>query len=167
MSQITARLNYKHTMVACYIGYLTQALVINFSPLLFVTLKSSNRLSSLTISAIKSYWFSHLASTVFCHNLRSNLCGASICARVISVSDDRCTGSTIETGLNLSHKKTGTLCSAADTKKLLCTSAEKQLIRTDPMSSIGSLLTLPSGFLLTSWSSFTERLAPVVEMSMM
>lgn len=52
MSQITARLNYKHTMVACYIGYLTQALVINFSPLLFVTFRNIYGLSLTQVSAL-------------------------------------------------------------------------------------------------------------------
>lgn len=35
MSKIST--NYKHTIYACYIGYITQAIVNNFAPLLFIT----------------------------------------------------------------------------------------------------------------------------------
>lgn len=34
---MTARLSYKHTIAACYLGYVTQAIVNNFAPLLFIT----------------------------------------------------------------------------------------------------------------------------------
>ncbi len=37
--------NYKHTVWACYLGYITQAIVINFAPLLFLTFSSSFGLS--------------------------------------------------------------------------------------------------------------------------
>ena len=33
--------NYKHTLVASYLGYITQAIVNNFAPLLFLTLQST------------------------------------------------------------------------------------------------------------------------------
>ncbi len=52
MSRLTARLNYKHTIAACYIGYLTQALVINFSPLLFVTFQDIYGLSLTQVSTL-------------------------------------------------------------------------------------------------------------------
>ena len=29
--------NYQHTIYACYLGYITQAIVNNFGPLLFLT----------------------------------------------------------------------------------------------------------------------------------
>ena len=35
------RENYNHTLNACYLGYITQAIVNNFIPLLFVTFQSS------------------------------------------------------------------------------------------------------------------------------
>ena len=31
--------NYNHTIYACYIGYITQAIVNNFAPLLFLTFR--------------------------------------------------------------------------------------------------------------------------------
>jgi len=44
------RPNFKHTMFACYIGYLTQAIIINYAPLLYVTFQSSLGLSLSQIS---------------------------------------------------------------------------------------------------------------------
>ncbi|MBR3942400.1 MAG: MFS transporter, partial [Clostridia bacterium] len=35
------KLNYNHTVYACYIGYITQALINNFVPLLFLTFKNA------------------------------------------------------------------------------------------------------------------------------
>ncbi|MBP3587701.1 MAG: MFS transporter [Clostridia bacterium] len=42
---------YEHTIVACYIGYITQAIVNNFAPLLFLTFQSSFdlRLEQITL----------------------------------------------------------------------------------------------------------------------
>jgi len=37
--------NYRHTIIACYIGYVTQAIVCNFAPLLFLTFRSTYGLS--------------------------------------------------------------------------------------------------------------------------
>jgi len=34
---MSARTSYKHTLAACYLGYITQAIVNNFAPLLFIT----------------------------------------------------------------------------------------------------------------------------------
>ena len=33
--------NYKKTLMACYLGYVTQAISANFTPLLFLTFKST------------------------------------------------------------------------------------------------------------------------------
>ncbi len=35
-----ARLSYKHTLAACFIGYITQAIINNFAPLLFLTFQT-------------------------------------------------------------------------------------------------------------------------------
>lgn len=45
------KLTYKHTLVACFIGYITQAITINFIPLLFVTFQNHYHipLSQITI----------------------------------------------------------------------------------------------------------------------
>ena len=37
--------NYNHTIYACYIGYITQAIVNNFAPLLFLTFQKSYAIS--------------------------------------------------------------------------------------------------------------------------
>ena len=39
------KLNYNHTIYACYIGYVTQAIVNNFAPLLFLTFQKSFAIS--------------------------------------------------------------------------------------------------------------------------
>ena len=44
------RQNYKHTLNACYIGYITQAIVNNFAPLLFLTFQRSFGISLAKIS---------------------------------------------------------------------------------------------------------------------
>ena len=44
--------NYKHTMAASFIGYITQAIVNNFAPLLFVTFQKSFDISLSKISAL-------------------------------------------------------------------------------------------------------------------
>lgn len=35
------KLNYKHTIYACFIGYIVQAIVVNFAPLLFLTFQAT------------------------------------------------------------------------------------------------------------------------------
>ena len=42
---MSIRSNYQHTIYACYIGYIVQAIVNNFAPLLFLTFQSSFGLS--------------------------------------------------------------------------------------------------------------------------
>ena len=44
------RHNFRYTTLACYIAYLTQALVINFTPLLYVTFQTE---MGLTLSQNK------------------------------------------------------------------------------------------------------------------
>lgn len=38
---MTRELNYKHTILACYVGYITQAIVNNLAPLLFIIFQDS------------------------------------------------------------------------------------------------------------------------------
>ena len=54
---IRSRLTYRHTLIACYIGYLTQALVINFPPLLFLTFQREYGLTLSMVSALISITF--------------------------------------------------------------------------------------------------------------
>ena len=59
--------DYRKTMYACFIGYIVQAIVNNFVPLLFVTLQSEYQipLSKITLS------LSLLAVEIFPLGLRS------------------------------------------------------------------------------------------------
>lgn len=52
------RKNYKYTISACYLGYVTQAVVNNFVPLLFLTLASDFSLSLSEITFITTINFS-------------------------------------------------------------------------------------------------------------
>ena len=38
---MTERKNYKKTLAACYLGFITQAIAANFAPLLFLTFKDA------------------------------------------------------------------------------------------------------------------------------
>ena len=46
------KLNANHTIAACFIGFFTQALVINFPPLLFITFEQSFNISLGKISML-------------------------------------------------------------------------------------------------------------------
>ena len=48
---------FKHTLIACYIGYITQAIVNNLAPLLFVTFQNEFNLSLTMIGALISVNF--------------------------------------------------------------------------------------------------------------
>ena len=41
MSNSASKLNYNHTIYSCFVGYIVQAIVNNFAPLLFLTFRSS------------------------------------------------------------------------------------------------------------------------------
>ena len=51
------RLGYRSTMYACFIGYIVQAIVNNFVPLLFVTLQESYDLSLAQIAGLVTFNF--------------------------------------------------------------------------------------------------------------
>ncbi|MFQ9509785.1 MAG: MFS transporter [Lachnospiraceae bacterium] len=44
--------NYNHTLNACYLGYITQAIINNFAPLLFLTFQKSSGISLSKISLL-------------------------------------------------------------------------------------------------------------------
>ncbi len=46
------KLTAKHTLLASYVGYLTQALIVNFAPLLFITFQNTYELSVTQISTL-------------------------------------------------------------------------------------------------------------------
>ncbi len=49
---MTKTKNYKKTLIACYLGFITQAITSNFAPLLFLTFKSSYQISLEMIALI-------------------------------------------------------------------------------------------------------------------
>lgn len=49
---MTKEKNYKKTLVACYLGFITQAISANFAPLLFLTFKDTYRISLEKIALI-------------------------------------------------------------------------------------------------------------------
>lgn len=51
------RKNYNHTLNACYLGYITQAIVNNFAPLLFLTFQSTYQISLDKIAMLVSFNF--------------------------------------------------------------------------------------------------------------
>lgn len=59
--------NYRRTLLACYLGFITQAIVSNFAPLIFLTLHSSFDISLGKISLISTaFYFSQLLVDLFC-----------------------------------------------------------------------------------------------------
>ena len=44
-TDMTKPKNYKKTQIACYLGFITQAISANFTPLLFLTFKSTYGIS--------------------------------------------------------------------------------------------------------------------------
>lgn len=51
------RFNYKHTMYACFIGYIVQAIVNNFAPLLFLTFQKSYNIPISKITFLVTFNF--------------------------------------------------------------------------------------------------------------
>lgn len=54
---MSIRTNYNHTIYACYLGYITQAIINNFAPLLFLTFQSSFGISLDKIALLVSFNF--------------------------------------------------------------------------------------------------------------
>ena len=57
MKNINIKDNYNLTMKACYIGYITQAIVNNFIPLLFLTFRKEFGISLDKIALLVSFNF--------------------------------------------------------------------------------------------------------------
>lgn len=81
------KLNYKHTQLACYLGYVSQAITSTFLPLLFIRLGNEFgfSLSKLTV-LITVTFFSEIMIDAFCPRLikkigyRSSMVFANICS---------------------------------------------------------------------------------------
>lgn len=57
MSLASIKNNYNHTIYASYIGYITQAIINNFAPLLFLTFQSSYSISLDQIAVLITFNF--------------------------------------------------------------------------------------------------------------
>ena len=71
--------NYKKTLVACYFGFITQAISANFTPLLFLTFKSTYDISFEKIAMIPFVFyltqlFIDLAATKFADKIGYRIC---------------------------------------------------------------------------------------------
>jgi fucose permease len=73
--------SYRHTRYACYIGYITQAIVNNFLPLLFLTLQKSFQISLNQISVLVSVNFGVQLMIDFCSTLFVDRIGYRNCMR--------------------------------------------------------------------------------------
>ena len=49
--------NYKHTVYACFLGYIVQAVINNFAPLLFLTFQTSYNISLTKITMLVTFNF--------------------------------------------------------------------------------------------------------------
>ena len=72
------QLNHKHTILASYVGYLTQAITINFTPLLFITFEKSygvtlGKLSLLIAISFITQLTADLLAAKFSHRLNPRL----------------------------------------------------------------------------------------------
>lgn len=71
--------NYKKTLVACYLGFVTQAISANFAPLLFLTFKSSYEITFEKIAMIPLVFYLtqllvDLAATKFADKIGYRIC---------------------------------------------------------------------------------------------
>ena len=62
--------NYNKTLIACYLGFITQAITANFAPLLFLTFHTSYGISLGKIAFISTaFFFTQLWWIFFAQNL--------------------------------------------------------------------------------------------------
>ena len=76
---MTEKLNYKKTLIACYLGFVTQAISANFAPLLFLTFKRSYGISFEKIAMIPLVFYLtqllvDLAATKFADKIGYRTC---------------------------------------------------------------------------------------------
>ncbi|MBE7001609.1 MAG: MFS transporter [Ruminococcaceae bacterium] len=76
---MTKQRNYKRTLTACYLGYITQAITANFTPLLFLTFKSTYGITLEKIAIIPLvFYFTQLlvdlAATKYADKIGYRVC---------------------------------------------------------------------------------------------
>ena len=78
--------NYKKTKIACYLGFITQAIAANFAPLLFLKFHSDYNISLGNIALISTcFFFTQLVVDIFCARFVDRI-GYRTCIVVSEVS---------------------------------------------------------------------------------
>ena len=76
------KLNYRHTVLSCCVGYVAQAIVLNYIPLLYVTFQSEFGISLQTIALLTTVCFGvqlliDLLAGKFVDKIGYRACGAA------------------------------------------------------------------------------------------
>lgn len=58
--------NYRRTLLACYLGFITQAITANFVPLLYLSFHDNYSISLGRIALIPSAFLSHCLCVIIC-----------------------------------------------------------------------------------------------------
>lgn len=79
---MTTQKNYKKTLTACYLGFVTQAISANFIPLLFITFKSTygitlEKIALIPVVFFMTQLFVDLAATKFADKIGYRICVAA------------------------------------------------------------------------------------------
>ena len=79
---MTTQKNYKKTLIACYLGFVTQAISANFAPLLFLTFKSTYAISLDKIAMIPMVFYltqllTDLVATKYADKIGYRICVAA------------------------------------------------------------------------------------------
>ena len=84
---MTAQSKYRKTLLACYLGFITQAITANFAPLLFLTFKDSYSIPLEKVALIPMAFFMtqlliDFAATKFVDRIGYRTC--VVCSQVLS-----------------------------------------------------------------------------------
>lgn len=79
---MTGQKNYKKTLVACYLGFVTQAICSNFAPLLFLTFKNTygiglEKIALIPLTFYLTQFLTDFAATKFVDKIGYRICVVS------------------------------------------------------------------------------------------
>jgi fucose permease len=81
--------NYKKTQLACYLGFVTQAICANFVPLLFITFHNTYNISFGKLAAISTVFFvTQLVVDFLCAGIVDKL-GYRVCVIAAEITSVR------------------------------------------------------------------------------
>lgn len=90
---MTKQKNYKKTLIACYLGFVTQAISANFTPLLFLTFKGTYGITLEKIAMIPMvFYLTQLLVDLAATKLADKI-GYRVCVVVSQVVSSACSGS--------------------------------------------------------------------------